>query len=487
MSASNKLGKGMKFLSVILGALLMGFLWRARGTHGFGSFWGVAIVGSVFTLLIFAVYGNRSKMKFELMPMGALLCGITVPAWGCVISMPGSVIRSVVPFSGEAEETFSSVGGGRGTVMMLLLGFSLLCVYSVFIGTLFSRREYKFWHYAVFCAVFLAAGAIAKATFSHSLMNLLAPEVTDGFKKGLADIGFEGGARQAYLEHMGSMSWGKKVPFGRYYFECVEHISFAFSALVLILTALIAFRDKVTACVALLIDLVCAVSITLADYFQICNYKTGFISSLNVPSYLRITSWSLWEFTTGFLMGFGIMLIIALLPNELTAGKKYRSEPFINNKALRYVINLLLITFAYVLLPVRALCMRVFRTLEDRQILSDTDLIEIVCIAVITAAVFVVLAVKLKKNILDKNLPVPFKMKPCDFAAKALLWFSLYYIVLYFFTLEASIPTFIYRIVKSPSNVVDMTGIEYFYVYLIDALLFEIIYIPSKRRLSSRR
>ena len=483
MSAVNRLSKPLKFLTVILAALLMGFMWRARGSHGFGAFWGITAVGGIFTLFIIAFYGNRAKIKYELIPAGAILMGCTVPAWGCAVGMPGGIIGG---FTGTSE-TPATISQGRGALMMLLLGFSLICLYSIFVGTLFSKREYRLYHYVIYIAVFFAVELLVKFTFSHNLMNVFAPEVVSGFKDGIKEAGIDGTVRQAYIHHFNDISWAKNIPFGRSYYECVEHISFAAGAFALLVTSLAVFRDKITFAVSFLINIISALSITAADYFQICNYETSFLSNMSIPASLRVTSWGLWEFFTGFFMGAGIMLIIALLPNEYTSGKKFRSEPCIENKTLRFILNVLMWVFAFVVVPVRAFALRTARMLEEYGYIKDEDLPGIIITAVISVIAGVFLIALFKKNILDKNLPVPFKEKPDRFSAKALLWLSLYYGAVYFFTLDASVPAFIYRTIKSPAHHADMTGIEFFYVYLIAFILFEIIYIPAKKRLTSRR
>ena len=50
-----------KALSVFLGALLGGLMWRFRGTHGYGGSWGLVAVGTAFALLIFVFYGKSIK------------------------------------------------------------------------------------------------------------------------------------------------------------------------------------------------------------------------------------------------------------------------------------------------------------------------------------------------------------------------------------------------------------------------------------------
>ncbi len=485
MSVSNKLGKGEKAVSVILGALLTGFMWRFRGTHGFGAFWGVVCVGSMVTLLIFAFYGNRSKMKFELIPIGAMMMGITVPAWGAVVNMPGGRIESIMIFSGEPVQRTESISQLAGTAFMLMLGFGLVCLFGIYAGTLFSKKDYSIPRYIAFVAVFFAAVYLAKATFAHPLLCRMVPEIASGFEAGLRDNGIPLTLYKAYLAHFDNMSWAKHIPYGRYYFECIEHIAYCFAAIVLILTALIVFRDKITALVSLFINLFAAFAITISEYFNICEYETSFLSSLNIPASLRITSWSLWEFSTGFLLGLGIMLTLALLPSGYSAGKKYRSEPYIENKAFRLFFNFVAFVFIFVVVPARALILKVSRNAVEYGFIKSEDTVSVIAIATVSVIASIFIFTVFRKNLYNKNLPVPFRMKPAEFAAKALTFYSLYYGAVYFLTGDAALVRLVYRAIKTPyvyPQILREGDFCSFIPVFAAFVLFNIIYFVSRRK-----
>ena len=490
MSVSNKVRKPDKILSVILGALLTGFMWRFRGTHGFGAFWGLVCVGSMVTLLIFAFYGNRSKMKFELIPIGALMMGITVPAWGAVVNMPGGRITSVAAFAGEAAERTGEIGQLSGTAFMLMLGFGLVCLYGIFAGTLFSKRDYKIYHYIIFVAVFFAAVYIAKATFAHIILRRLAPEIASGFSAGLRDNGINLSWREAYLAHFDNMSWAKKIPFGRYYYECIEHIAYCFASLVLLLTALICFKDRITALVSLGVNLFAALAITVSDYFNICGFVTSFLSKVNIPSFLRVTSWSLWEFFTGLILGFGIMFILALLPGRISAGKKYRSEPYISNRLFRLVFNFIAFVFVFIVIPVRALTLKLTRNALEYGIIKSEDTVSVIFIAAVSAVIALAFFGVFRKNLYSKNLPVPFRVKPADYAVKALGFYSVYYGAVYFLTGDAPLVRLVYRAVKTPEafpSVLLSGDFVSFPVVFAAFMLFVLLYFIYRKRYFSNR
>ena len=67
-SANGKLGAPAGCFAVLASALMCGFMWRVRGDSGFGSMWGMFCFTVTLTLLIFALFGNRKKMSYELYP-----------------------------------------------------------------------------------------------------------------------------------------------------------------------------------------------------------------------------------------------------------------------------------------------------------------------------------------------------------------------------------------------------------------------------------
>lgn len=425
MSADNKLSTAKKIISIILGAFLIGFMWRARGTHGFGSMWGIIYVSTVITLLVYAFYGNREKVKYELIPVGTLFAALTTPAWGIVNQLMGGEIPTGLKDPDSFDVTDAVINGWHGLPLLLMTGFTLLCLYSIFIGTLFAKRDYKIWHYGIYIAVFFVVVYIAKLTFANNLLNVIAPEITDNFTKGLAMAGKDVTAKEFFVKNMFDSAVFKKIPFGRAYYESILHISYTFGSLAVILTALIAFRDKITAIVSFVINLFGMMGITLADVFNINAYdgETSVLYGVNLPSFLRITSWPLWEYFTGFFIGFGVMFILALLPNRITAGRKYRNEPVIRHKVTRFIYHLIFVMAVGIFAaPVRCFGMRLADTLEAFGLISEgrNEMVSYIIMGVAAVAVLIPVILVLESNILHKNLPVPVKLKPDEFAKKFL-------------------------------------------------------------------
>lgn len=492
MSADNKLSSGKKVASVIIGALLAGFLWRVRGSHGFGSMWGIIGFTALMTLFIFSFYGNRAKIKYEILPIGCILGALTTPAWGCVNTFMGGVISGVVTDPETGEQYTALINGYHGMWLLLMTGFSLLCLYGIFVGSLFSKREYKFYHYVIYAGVFLAVAYLSKLTFSHAILKEIAPEISESFASGLKSTGSDVGVKQAYIDNFMNLSALKKIPFGRSYTESIEHISYACGALALILTALIVFRDKVTGAVSLIINLFGAVGITVSDVFLI-NEKvnTGNIikNVATLPSFLNVTSWGLWEYFTGFFIGLGIMLIIALLPNSLTAGRHYRNEAVIQNRYARFAYNYLLtFTICIFAVPVRALGMRAADLLEALKVIGEdmNDTVSLVITAAVGVAAAIIMFFVIKKNIINKNLPVPVKLKPMEFALKATPWLVLTYLLIFIIPNSEIISAF--SQINNLSGCIDtLTGKDFIAntFAVASALIFFIVYLPMKKRILS--
>lgn len=192
MVKNNKYSIGYQLFTVLIGALLMGFLWRVRGTHGWGSSWGLLNAGFIFTMFIIMIIGERKKLNFGWLAITSLSFMLTVPAWGTLLDQITGVlfnateISSLIPFnSAYASDVYCSVPSA--VYIMLTLGFGLASLYGIMLGRAYSDKQWKIYHYIILVAVFFAAGLIAKATVSHWIINVIQPEAGEAFEVGLKD------------------------------------------------------------------------------------------------------------------------------------------------------------------------------------------------------------------------------------------------------------------------------------------------------------
>lgn len=423
-----------KIFAVITCAVMTGFMWRVRGDHGWGSMWGMFAVGVMLILFIYAVFGERKKMHYEIIPVAVLLLGITNGGWGTLNSQMGGYLTSTAAFTGEETARLVEIDPVHGLYMMLFLGFGWMPLFAFTVASLFSKKEYKIKHYVILIAVFYIVTYIFKFSLSHFILEAVHPEAVEFCKEGLADRGIDMSPMMAYIKELGSAAWAKKIPFARNYFTSIDVISAAFGALFTSLAAWVLIKDKFTALVSFLINTVCALSITLADVFLIIDSDKGIIPLGDaVPMWIQAPSWSLWEFFTGFLLGFGIMLILVCLP------KKYiEEEPFtpvlpIKNRKLHYVFTAgALLTFSMCLTVIRPLGMRLGTHIFDAGLCEDEDTMGTI-IAVILTLIAGVVSLVISKGLL-KEEKMPFGITPSVFSKKAALVYFLATSVVYFFT-----------------------------------------------------
>ena len=421
---------GMKALGIIMGASLGGMMWRFRGTHGYGGSWGLIAVGTALALLIYAFYGKRIKHGFKLLPVLAISAGLTVTGWGACNSLLSGSISSIAAFPDGAEKVLP-FGQGSALAVMLLMGFGLSCLFGTFCGTLFSDRGYKAYHYLIYIAVFFAVSYIFKATLSHALIKVIAPQAVEYFKDGIAAAGKSGSPWKVYMSHFDNIPWGKKIPFGRCYFEIIEHISHSAGALALVVTALAVFKDKITAAVSLAFDFVCAFAITAADFFNVSGTGAGVIAKIPKLRPFTENSWSTWEFFTGFFIGLGLMLILAFASKtsvnkeSQTSGKKAGAKTRLFGAFTAF-------TYLFAAVPMRAAALHITDFLEESGVIKDEspfDIIGTVLLSV-TAAAFIFRVLKKKiYNTADGSVE---SVSLDAFAKKALFCYVLFAAVTFF-------------------------------------------------------
>ncbi len=456
---ARRLTPTLKALLVLMSGILGGFMWRTRGAGGFGSMWGMFAVGVMLTLVIFAFYGNRKKISLEALPIAILLLGITNGGWGTLNSQMGGYLGSTVPFSGQELETVVSISPWSGLAVMLLLGFGWMPLYSMFIGSLFSKKQYKILHYITLIAIFYAVVFLFEFVVAHYILPFIHSPAVEMFKKGLADVGFEGSPMMAFIKNLGNESWFKKIPFGRNYFASIRVISYSAAALVLSLATLIGKRDKATAFISFAINLISAFSITLADVAMIIESDAGFFANINAPAFFeKLNAWSLWEYSTGFFLFSGIMLLIVCLPKKISGGEGYfEYERPIKNKnlyAAYSAVFTLLLTFVVTL--ARPIGMRVAEWVVMKGYSDKEDLIMYIIIAVICVIGLAVTASIAQKNIIRKDMPNLVNIRTEDFCLKAIPVYFALTAFIYFFTGDDNITTELFLSAKNPSSFLAM-------------------------------
>lgn len=311
MSNANKKSTLFNIVAVFMGALLMGLLWRVRGTTGWGSSWGLLNAGFVFTMFLILVGGARQKMNAGWLGLTSLSFMLTVPAWGTII---GQITGVLVDEALIDTQKFVSIPSA--IFQMLCLGFGVAVIFGIMLGRAYSSKQWKILDFIIVIAIFYAVDLIAKATVSHWILDAIQPQAAELFEEGLVLAGKdEGTAYEAYMSHFADISWGKKIAGGRNYFSAVATISSAIRAVAAIIATRFIVKDKIAAKSGLVTSLAFAFSITVSDLFF--YFGDGGYHELGTSAFPEsVAPWSCWEYFTGFIAGGIITAFILGLKKE---------------------------------------------------------------------------------------------------------------------------------------------------------------------------
>ena len=301
-------------LLVLLGALLMGLLWRVRGEHGWGSSWGLLNAGFVFTMFIVVIKGSRQKLDIAWLSLTALSFMLTTPGWGTLLSQITGIIYDAEDWINGGSDVYTSVGSA--IFLMLCLGFGLASLFGIMLGRGFSEKQWKIKDIVILLAIFYITDLIASAVISPFILNAFQPEAAQVFEEGLKIQGIDGSAYQVYMEHFKDVSWAKKIDGGRNYFQSCDVITATIKAIASLLAVRFIIKDKVSAKVGAVVCSAFAIGITVADLFF--YFGNGGYHELH-ESYLpeSFYAWGCWEYFTGFIAG-GIItaFILKLKPQK---------------------------------------------------------------------------------------------------------------------------------------------------------------------------
>ncbi len=423
---------GSKIISVILGAIIGGFMWRCRGDGGFGSSWGLYSVGLVMMLLIYHFYGNRKGMKYEMIPLGGLMLGLSVTGYGTVIMQLAGVVWSDLPYSGEMlrglepvlvgeyGDVYAPINHFSGAAIIFLMSFTLIPLFAFFVTSLFSGKEYKLKHYIIAVAVYMLSSLVFKATVSHFILQLVNPDQVAYAALGLEAYGQDySSPMAAYMSHFLDRGWAQDIPFFENYYMSIEHVSDALAVVTLSLYALIFRKDKYTCFGSLVLNLLTAVTTTVFTFLVSCSFDSGFFKGVTIPDAVRrFATWGTWEFVTGFFIGLFIMAFLALTVKKSTQ-PECDTSPLIENKKVNFGFNFILTVFILGVTPARAIGIRFARLLVNTNILGDDEPLGTI-LTVVLAVIFGVFMIKIMGNNMLKKNSNAFDMSPVKFAKIAL-------------------------------------------------------------------
>ena len=454
----------MKFLSIILGAVCGGYMWRCRGETGWGSSWGLYSVGLMLLMLIWLFYGNRKGFKFELIPFGAFLMGLAVTGYGTVIDQLGGVLYTDPPYLGENYyvplEDYKS-----GGLIIFIMACTFVPLFAFFVGSLFSGKDYKFRDYVAVTVIFFGVSYIMKIWPAHIIFRAINPEQYQYAALGLKEFGIADSPYAAYMKHFAQRSWCDDFPLYENYYMSVEHISDLVGLIAVICYPLIKMKDKVTPVVTFVISIVTGFFSTVFSLLISANYDRGVLGSYQIPEKIAsIFDWGIWEYMTGFTVGFITMLCAAVFSGKCSEETADNSEPVFKNRAFSYIFNLVLVVFILGITPARVFGLRFSKMLMYRGYIADDEPLSTILVISLTVVFTVYAAVKMKKNILD-NGKNAFGVTPLKFCYVAFPAYLIYCALNYFITNRGHIFNLPYD---------QITGIPSFFTVLT-AQNFEIL------------
>lgn len=422
---------GKKFVAVVLGALLVGFMWHVRGQHGFGAKWGMYSVAFALTLFIYALYGKRQKMNYEMIPLAAAFAAITAGGWGTLNSQIGGVLSSNAYFPGEEVYRYTEISSASGWAIMVLLGFGWLPLFSIVLGSLFSKKKYEFKDYVIFVGVYYVVMLLCNLTISHLILDFINPQAVECCQEGLKAMGEDISPMKAFIVNFGSAAWAKPIPYCRNYFQSIKVISSAIGALISSVAVGVVLRDKFNAVFSTLSNLACGIGISVPSLLlAISKEERTVFTDIELPQFIAYNAWELWEYFTGFIFGLILMVAIVCLPKKYTDSEEsFEYESLIKNEKFRVFYNeIFTMLFSFGVILSRAIGFRLPRAfIED-------DAVELVITIVLSVIVYVAFVRKvIRKNMKEKKLPAPFDLSAQEFSKKALPIFVGVCALTYFF------------------------------------------------------
>lgn len=407
-----------KILIILLGGLLLGFLWRLRGSRGWGSEAGVFNVGFVYLLFITTVLGERKKLDLGWLSFTAMSFILTVPSWGTIVNQMSGIIRETEVEG--AEHFFRYISPASGAFMMCCVGLGMAGIYGILLGRGFSSHQWKIKDFLIVIGAFLIFDVASKASISHWIVQLVQPEAVELFEEGLEIAGIEGSAYKVFMQHFADISWGKKIIGGRNYFSEIQAVSSAIRALGAILAARFIVKDKVAAGTGAVVCGAFGLSITISDlFFWFANGGYRQLGTQYEGKFLY--AWSCWEYFTGFIAGVIITaVLIALKPRENVPETAFLNLPENPKKALIFMAGFIGTIGVNLVRPIA-------RRFEESSV--TVQIIAISSVVLLTAILIV---------LLTKKAGINAEKMGMEWLAKILLpVFTAFMLLLYFFVASA--------------------------------------------------
>lgn len=255
--------KGSRLLSILMGALLLGFAWQIRGSGTSDP----SVVAMLFLLFLSAHYGPKKKFGVLSFGLIAFLFNLMRTGWGTFVPQAGipGVIPGHLVYPPHAD---IAVPWWSGYFWLLIVGIAWFGVPSlVFGGYLFTKQRYTrrdvFVILILFVVTRIVAGFVAEA-----LIPLLAPTYY----------------REIYLTGISDRSYGSMR----------GNMATAIAVIPVLFYIHFTKKDRDFCKHSFVAMAAFAVALSIADVWRPLSFVLGIGTSV---------AWGLWEYSTGFIFG----------------------------------------------------------------------------------------------------------------------------------------------------------------------------------------
>ncbi|MEA3437771.1 MAG: hypothetical protein U9R43_14975 [Thermodesulfobacteriota bacterium] len=254
--------KENRILTILMGALLLGFAWQIRGSGTSDP----SVVALLFLLFLSIHYGPRKKFNILVFGLIAFLFVLMRTGWGTFVPQAG--IPGVVP--GYLPPNVDiAVPWWRGYFWLFIVGISWFGIPSLlFGGYFFTKHKYTLKDVFLIVILFVATRFVA-GFIAEFLIPYLAPEYYD-------EIYLTGISDRSYGSMRGNMSTAMAIIPVLLYIRCAK-------------------KDKEFFKNALSAMVIFAFSLSIADVWRPLSSLTELIGGS--------VAWGLWEYFTGFIFG----------------------------------------------------------------------------------------------------------------------------------------------------------------------------------------
>ena len=269
-----------------MGALLWGFAWQIRGSGTSDP----SVVILLFLLFLSIHYSPRQKFNLVIFGGAVFVFGIMRTGWGTFVGQagipgfyPGHVVSDVAE-NARGEGFDIVVQWWRGYFWLFIVGLAWAGFPSlIFGGYFFTKFKYSLKHLAAGVTLFIA-GRYIGGYIAELLIPVLAPQYY----------------REIYLT-------GRSV---RGYQSMTGNLSTALAMIPVLLYIFYAIKDRGFVKHSICVMVIFAIGLSAAAVWHPLGR--------NIPEFKQLPAWSLWEYSSGFIIGGLLFWFYSRLPeNEL--------------------------------------------------------------------------------------------------------------------------------------------------------------------------